>query len=163
MDNFAKILLAFNSDLTKYVITVIYSRKCADKVTIKKKMSIMIHDSIDLWDDFDAILEAGKVDVIGFRYGNIANGKSYARNTLYEMVTAIESYSREWLSLFEDEPDQVILWNNRMRIVDLSAQAVTCELDSNPNWEQIALNLGFMNAFRSAAHEALNYYQDLSH
>lgn len=77
------------------------------------------------------------------------------------MARILEQFDRQWTELFQEDAQQMNLWKFRLRVFYLAMRdaMVAMTKTGEPDWDNIALDLGFMNAFRNATELALGLYQ----
>ncbi len=116
---------------------------------------------LEVWDNFDNILQAGQVDAIGFNFGDQPDGLNTVTQVLEAMVSILQQFDKQWIELFREDAEHMNLWKFRLRVVFLATQNVKVAMTKTgePDWDNIALDLGFVNAFRTAAEQALGLYQ----
>lgn len=118
---------------------------------------------LEVWENFDRILQAGTANAIGFDFRDMPQeeGRTVVRQVLGRMTSILEQFNKQWTKLFQGDKDQVDLWENRLRLVYSTTHNVIHSLEKRggPDWDSIALDLGFINAFRVAAKLAIGVYR----
>jgi CRISPR/Cas system CSM-associated protein Csm2 small subunit len=116
---------------------------------------------LEVWDNFDNILQAGQIDAIGLHFEDQSEGLNIVAQVLEAMVSILGQFDKQWTELFREDAEQMNLWKYRLRVFYLATQNVRVAMmkAGEPDWDNIALDLGFMNAFRTAAELALGLYQ----
>ena len=116
---------------------------------------------LEVWDNFDIILKNGKIGSKGFDLRNETDGLDIIKRLLHGMTSILMRFDEQWTELFRDDAEQMNLWKFRLRVFYLAMQNVKFAMTKTgePDWDNIALDIGFMNAFRTAAELALDLYQ----
>ena len=116
---------------------------------------------LKIW-EFDEILKAGEIDAIGFDFSNHPDGRSMVTRAIESMANLLESQDTQWQGLFWNNQENMSLWRNRLYVIALAMQVVTVAVADRKHeldWGNIARNLGLINAFRTAAEQAIAIYE----
>lgn len=116
---------------------------------------------LKMWDSFDEILKAGEIDAIGFDFSIHPDGRSMVTQAIESMANLLENQDTQWEGLFRNNQENMSLWRNRLYVIVLAMQTAAVAVADRKHeldWGNIARNLGLINAFRTAAEQAIAVY-----